>query len=64
MLQRDSCLLKYEEQYLDPYIGILNASREEGFIKGCLQVIENTNLTESIILYSIKSQNSDWETCD
>ena len=64
LIQYSKANHQYEDQYLDPYIGILNASKEEGFIKGCLQVIENTNLTESIILYSIKSQNSDWETCD
>ena len=35
---------------IDPYIGIINASRNEGFIADCLEVVKATNLRETIIL--------------
>ena len=35
---------------IDPYIGILNSSRNEGFMKDCLEVIKTTKLRETIIL--------------
>ena len=38
------------QQYIDPYIGILNASRDEGFINSCIDLIETCNLREDIIL--------------
>ena len=38
------------EHEIDPYIGILNASRSEAFIKACLEVLNTTNLRETIVL--------------
>ena len=35
---------------VDPYIGILNASREEGFINNCVGLLQTCNLRETIIL--------------
>ena len=35
---------------IDPYIGIINASRNAGFIGDCLDVIKNSNFRETIIL--------------
>ena len=39
-----------EYHHIDSYIGILNASREEGFINGCVEIIQQCNLREEIIL--------------
>ena len=36
--------------FIDPYIGIINASREEGFIKACVELIQTCKLKENIIL--------------
>ena len=39
-----------EVQAIDPYIGIINASREEGFLNNCVELLRTCNLRETIVL--------------